>query len=241
MIGWKMSLEILTLVFVVSGVVISVLGVVVSFIYGEIGRRSQAEQLRLAREQAAKEPDLVVEDVRLEEVSNFDEVLRLVREVEAERDEEHRKQRAYKEELDELERLDPLSHSIRYWEIQRKFAGPSNPFRYEGNIPDTVLLVDLANRGSSTAYEVSGGLYLEESYLEPLTYFSSGGRESNVFIQDGVYRVEVGEAKNLMLTPGTIYALTLAVRRVSAGKTAVSYDLSSPAGSPATGSWQLEI
>lgn len=56
-----MSLETLTFVAVV-------LGLAATVFYGELGRRSQVEQLRLAREQASKEPDLVVTDARLVDV-----------------------------------------------------------------------------------------------------------------------------------------------------------------------------
>lgn len=229
-----MSLETLTFVAVV-------LGLAATVFYGELGRRSQVEQLRLAREQASKEPDLVVTDARLVDVDQVDEAWNLVREVENEREQERRRKAEYQAELRRLESLEPIFRSIRRHEIERDFYSPPDLFRYEGSLPDKVLLVDLANQGGSTAFEVSGGIHLESFRVEFLPHFSSGGDDLGVSIQDGIYRIEVGETKRIMLTPCTTYSIVLAVRRLGSGRTTVYYDLSSPVGSPASGSLELQL
>lgn len=229
-----MILEMLTFVAVV-------LGLFATVVYGEMGRRSQAEQLRLAREQASKEPDLVVTDVRLVDVDWVDEVWNRVREVEGDREEERRRKISYQAELRKLDELDSMSRAVRRYEIESRYTELPDPFRYEGPLPDKVLLVDLANQGGSTAFEVSGGIYLESFRLEFLPYFSSGGEDLGVSIQDGIYRIDVGDARRIMLTPGTTYSIFLAVRRLGSGSTKVAYDLSPPMGSPASGSLELQL
>ena len=154
------------------------------------------EQLELARDQAARLPDLLVTGVRLVEVDEVDVVRDLVREVAEERAEEKATRRAREAKRKELERLPRLHRDVAMWDFdnkQRSAALHFDPFRYEGPLPDKVVLVDLINQGRTTAFEISGTLYFEASHLEPLGYFSGG--EDGIHLQEGSYGVEIGEAR----------------------------------------------
>lgn len=239
-----MTLEALTFGFVVLGVFVSVAALVVAIVSVIDGRkqlRGQAEQLRLAKEQADKEPNLVVSDARLVDVTQIDETYRLVRKVEGERAEDARRREAYDAEMRKLQNMSPLERTIREREIQTEFSGRGDPFQYEGPLPDKVLVLDLTNQAPATAYEVVGSVFVDTAgRLEPLPYFAAG-EESSVSTQGGTHRIEVGEHKAVMVTPWSVHHMVFPVRVLSHGRTEVMYDLSSSTGRPATGSVDVEV
>lgn len=225
-----------------------VIGILLTILYNRQRRRDSAqdrqltqEQLELARDQAARLPDLSVAGVRLVEIDEVNEVRDQVREVADERAEQEAARKAREAKQKELEGMSALQRKVEMWSFDDTHRSNFHfdPFRYEGPLPDKVVLLDLTNQGRTTAFEVTGTLYFKAAYLEPLGYFS--GKEGDIHLQDGVCGVEIGQARDIMLTPKSQSSLIVAVKVHKRGTTQVSYDLSSPAGSSTRGTVQLEL
>lgn len=175
------------------------------------------------------------------EIDEVNEVRDLVREVADERAEQEAARRAREAKQKELEGMSPLQRNVEMWSFGDTHHSNFhfNPFSYEGPLPDKVVLVDLTNQGRTTAFEITGTLYFKAAYLEPIGYFS--GKEEDTRLQEGVYGVEIGQARDIMITPKSQFPLIVAVKVHKRGTTQVSYDLSSPAGSSTRGTVQLEL
>lgn len=201
----------------------------------EVSRR----QLALAEEQAGMLPRLEVTAVHLVDIEDAGvEMQELVRTVEEERAEEERERRARAEKLETLRNVPRQQREVEMWSYDNERRLLRDPLRYEGPLPDKVIDLRLANRGKATAFRITGTLSFEAAHLEPLGYFN---HDADVFLQNEMFVTNVGNVGEIMLTPGKELFLTAAVAVLAPGTTKIHYDLSSPSGSSATGSLELEI
>jgi hypothetical protein len=184
------------------------------------------KQLRLARKQAQARPDLEVTAIRLLEPQEAEGVSKLLGEIEQERSRE----REWEEKSIQIERLPMAERLFEEDTLSREYSDVlASKNRYQGPLPDKVVRVDLANWGESAAFGVRGCIFFESSHLKPLDYFSDDAKVLDN--QIGAYKVEVGNDKDILLTPTARCSFDIAVSIRSPGTTWVAYDLSCPTGS----------
>jgi hypothetical protein len=260
-----MSAEDPTLIVGVITLVVAVLTLLAAVLYGEIQRRAQRrqqklaeEQLALARGEAKRHPILVVTEVQLLDASEEEVVqeTRLQREnwlKQLQQYEEDKKQWENERDRIQNERArDPLSHPpqelLAPGPVDPRHSGIGDVLRhaqktYERDFPDKVLSVTLSNQGRVAALDLSGQLYLEAHHLRPLKFPGLDGVvETNH--REGVHKVEVYTEEGSQLLPAPTeeeHTFRVAVMVESPGSTSVRYTFATPQGDTKEGTWPLEI
>jgi hypothetical protein len=144
----------------------------------------------------------------------------------------------------EMERLQSLLPAS----IDPPPAGPTpyseTPEGYKGPIPDKLLEVTVVNEGKAAAYEVTGWLRLEASYLEPVPLFSRRANARFSPVENGVYTVRVGGTPHSPLMPTANarlrFRVAVAVQH-SPGTTKIEYEFTAPIGAGDKNTKHLDI
>ena len=194
--------------------------------YGRQGARNQAKQLQLAQKQAEMRPVLAVAEVRLLEVEALEELREEILDIQEER------RREAEREAERNREESPLYSSM---------LGYVRPPPYKGPLPDKVVEVKLVNNGKTAAYEVTGWVSFEATYLEPLDYFLDVNAVD--VATNGFVRAEVGggERSTLLTTANDAIRFQMAVKVHAPGNTVLRYEFASRAGKLPEDQWPLVI
>lgn len=159
---------------------ISLVGIGVSLVILLYSR----SQLRLAKRESLRNPQLHVEEVSWLDAKDYEGVQELAG-VQAKLSEwenmtdEERESYAPPSGEDENEHF--IARGARMYEARNRYAGPPNlgALMYSGPLPDLVLSFRLSNRGRRAARDIEGWMYFKQDMLQPVKPPGFDGRASN--------------------------------------------------------------
>lgn len=246
-----MSMEGWTLFFTILGAIggtIAAGAAIYSVVLTNRGLRSQGEQLRLQKDQAAMIPTLEVSDVRFLRPQDAEDVRATVREM-AKKKQEDQQAKAEAEwyeqksaEWEEAQRqkfyssrssINPYMKPNR--DIAEMSLASSDPARFErrhysGPMPHAVLDLEITNSGKTAAENISGTLQLGASRLRPIDFPDMDDRGISG-PHEGYYRVQLARVGELLPDHKVAYRIALEGHSSNNDKSVhIKYEFVTPAG-----------